>query len=189
MQGAHFREQGLGTGAKGVVHGRENGTSPYNAPFASRARRMKSLRTPVFSPPQQRRARHVGGHRGEPQTRTGWGCRARTLGSRVWERARKGLLTLHCAFCLLCSQCALAFLCLSCAMTRTPSWSAPLRMRVRPTTAGVSGASSATAEQTVLGEIAAPPNSSCSIIGRTFFVFQSSSFKTKSGLSHLFQFN
>ena len=28
VQGAHFREQGLGTGAKGVVHGRENGTLP-----------------------------------------------------------------------------------------------------------------------------------------------------------------
>jgi hypothetical protein len=51
VQGAQFREQGKGTDAKGFVHGRENGTSPYSDPFASRARKMQSLHTPVVSPP------------------------------------------------------------------------------------------------------------------------------------------
>ena len=79
VQGAPFREQGKGTGAKEFVHGRENGTSPYTAPFACCAGTMQSLRTPVVSPPQKRRVRHVGGQRGEPQTRA--------------ERARNGLFT------------------------------------------------------------------------------------------------
>ena len=46
-----------------------------------------------FPPPQQRRVRHVGGQPGEPRTCTDWGCRARSLGSRVRERARQGLFT------------------------------------------------------------------------------------------------
>jgi len=54
---------------------------------------MQSLRTPVVSPPQKRRVRHVGSHK-----------HAQIGRERVCSRTRKRHLTLHCAFCFLCSQ-------------------------------------------------------------------------------------
>ena len=79
VQGAQFREQGLERTRKGLF------TGAKTAPHLTRRLHLVVLaqcRASAllwFPPPQKRRVRHVGGQRGEPQTRA--------------ERARNGLFT------------------------------------------------------------------------------------------------
>ena len=157
VQGAGCRVQGAGSGGwdAGCLAGRTNGTLQrdfcfpcLHNPEPPQSCGFPPARAPGEAHRWQARCRGCSNEYQQtlkaPRVQSA-GCRVQGAGSGGWGAgclAGRTNCTLQRHFCLPCSQLrlgALAFFRLSCAMPPTPSWSAPFRLRVPPTTAGVLG--------------------------------------------------